>query len=250
MKNVVLVGVTLAFAATPLPVRCEDAGADPDAVIQRHFEAIGGREKVAALRDRISTGNLSVMGMTGRIEIREKVPNKIHQLVDMGVVRVETWFDGEQGYREDPMQGSGPFEGEELEDARNTYVIAPLLTYRERGWKARYGGESEVEGSHVSVVELVDHRERVIRYFFDQQTHLLRKVVAPVPSREGGGEQEIVLSDVREVEGVKFPFKLIRTTPAMTVEVEFDSIETNTGLPDDVFRRPEPEPAASAPGAN
>lgn len=250
MKNVVWVGLILAFAAAPLPARCEEASADADAIIQRHFEAIGGREKVAALRDRTSKGNLAVMGMTGRIEIREKVPNKIHQLVDMGVVRVETWFDGEQGYREDPMQGSGPFEGEELEDARNTYVIAPLLSYRERGWKARSGGESEVEGSAVSVVEVVDHRERLIRYFFDQQTYLLRKVIAPIPAREGGGEQEIVLSDVREVEGVKFPFKLVRTTPAMTVEVVFDSIEVNTGIPDDAFRHPEPEPAASDAGGS
>jgi hypothetical protein len=250
MRNIVLTAMILTLAVAPLPASGQEAGAGPDAVIERYFEAIGGREKVAALRDRTSKGNLAVMGMTGTIEIREKVPNKVYTLVDVGVARLETWFDGEKGYRDDPMQGSGPMGEEELEDLRDSYVIAPLLNYRDHGWTVRSGGEGEVEGSPASIVEVVDKRERVTKYFFDRQTHVLRKVVAPIPAREGGGEQEIVVSDLREVAGVKFPFKLVRATPAMTVEVTFDSIEANTGLADDVFRRPEPEPAATASEGN
>lgn len=250
MKNIVWAGLTLALVFTLLPAKEQDAGENPDAVVERYFEAIGGREKLAELRDRTSKGSLSVMGMTGTIEIREKVPNKVHTLVDMGVVRLETWFDGEKGYREDPMQGSGPMGEEELEDLRDSYVIAPLLNYRERGWTLRAGGEATVEGSPATIVEVADKRGRVTKYFFDRETHLLRKVIAPIPAREGGGEQELVISDVREVAGVKFPFKLVRTTPAMTVEVTLESIEVNTGLTDDAFRRPEPEPASGGSVGN
>jgi hypothetical protein len=51
---------------------------------------------------------------------------------------------------------------------------------------------------------------------------------------------EIGFSDYRDVKGVKFPFKIVNTTSAMTLEIGFDSIEVNTGLADTVFQHSSP----------
>jgi len=225
---ILLVWTSVAAAESP----------DPDQVIERYLEAIGGRQALEAIQDRTLKGKLSAFGMPGTMELHEKRPNKMHQFIDMGMVQIEVWFDGEKGYRNDPMQGAGPFTDEDTEEAKANYVISPLANYRERGLKARYVETANVGERPAHVVELTDPRGKAVRFYFDSASHEIVKLVAPLPAREGTGEQEIALSDYREVAGVRFPFKLVRTTATMTVEIETESLEVNTNLDDALFRPP------------
>ncbi len=211
-----------------------------DEIIESHIQAAGGREALAAIQDRTMKGTLTVMGMTGKMEWHEKIPNKIHQTVDMGMTVSEVWFDGETGYRNDPMQGPGPFSEEEVDEWKQIYVISPMLTYKERGEKARYNRTEELHSRQAHVVEFTDPQDKKVTMWFDASNYEIVKIIAPLPSREGPGEQEILFSDYSEVAGVRFPFKIVRSTSAMQVEIALDSIEVNTGLEDSVFRHQVP----------
>jgi hypothetical protein len=42
--------------------------------------------------------------------------------------------------------------------------------------------------------------------------------------------------DYRDVKGLKFPFKMARSTSAMAVEMVIDSVEVNAGIADTAFQ--------------
>jgi len=207
-----------------------------DQVIESYLQAVGGEKALAAIQDRTLKGTLSVFGMSGTLLWQEKVPNKMHQMIDMGMAKVESWFDGNQGYRMDPNRGDGPYSAQEVEEAKGNYVICPFLGYKERGFKLHYLKTEKVGDSEADVVEGPDAKGKVTTYYFDKSTHYLVQIVSPLPANEGSGNQELKFSDYRDVKGVKFPFKLVRATSALTVEMVFDSIEVNTGLADTVFQ--------------
>lgn len=233
-----LVGITLFYLATGMLSSPGAYGQEvsADQIIESYLQAVGGQQALAAIQDRTSKGTLSVFGMFGTLLMQEKVPNKAHQLIDMGMAKVETWFDGNQGYRIDPNRGDGPFSAEEVEGAKDNRVIFPFLDYKEQGLKLRYLKSEKVGDSDADVVEGTDAKGKVTTYYFDKATHYLVKTIAPLPPNEGSGTQEITASDYRDVKGVKFPFKIVLTTSALTLEMVFDSIEVNTGLAETVFQ--------------
>jgi zinc protease len=223
-----------------------DASLEPQQIIESYLKAIGGRHALAAIHDRTVKGTIEVAGLSGTIETQQKTPNKMHQVVDLSVAQSEQWFDGEKGYRVDPMQGESPFSDEDVEEAKQNFIMSPFLDYEQRGIKARFVGKEKLDDKEVLVVEMKDPKGKTSTYSFDAATYYLVKIVSPMPAREGTGDQEILLSDYREVGGIKYAFKITRSTPAISVDIVVDSIEVNTGLEDSVFRHQESESVAPA----
>jgi hypothetical protein len=217
---------------------------DPVDIIVSHLKAIGGKDAVAAVHDKKMKGTITITGMSpapivGSIETQQKAPNMIHQYVDVGVAQSESWFDGEKGYRVDPLRGAGPYSDVEVEEAKQVLVMSPFLNYQERGTTTRFVGKDNVGGQETLMVELKNTKGTITTYYFDAATYYLVKFVAPLPAAEGTGEQSFLLSDYREVQGVKHAFKVTRSTSTMTVDIAFDSIQVNTGLDDSIFRHKE-----------
>jgi hypothetical protein len=235
-KTLLIAFFCLATGCLLSPNAYAQAEVSADQVFESYFQATGGSPALASIQDRTLNGTVSVFGMSGTILWHEKVPNKTHQLFDMGMAKVEMWFDGNQGYRIDPNRGDGPYSAEEIEEAKDNPVISPLLGAKERGLKFRYVKIDKVGDKEADVVEATDPKGRVITYYFDKATHYLVQIVTPIPESRGGGSMEVGFSDYRDVKGVKFPFKIVNTTTAMTFEMVFDSIEVNTGLADTVFQ--------------
>lgn len=228
--------VCLTIAVMDGVARSEEEILSADQIVEHYLQAMGGHEGLASIRDRTLKGSFTVFDMAGIVEWHEKVPNKMHQLYDVGTTGLEVWFDGEQGYRIDPSWGPSPFSDEEVEDARSNYVIAPLLRYKERGVTARYVGIERIDDREAHVVEFTDASGKVSTRYFDTSNYYLIRQVSPLARWEGIGNREILFSDYREVGRVKFPFKLTRIDPEFTIEIIVESIEVNTGLDDSIFR--------------
>ena len=239
MYKRIMLSVVFCLATGPLSLSVAFGQENPsgDKIVESYLQALGGQKALAAIQDRTSKGSFTVFGMTGTLLAHEKVPNKSHQLIDMGMAKVETWFDGTQGYRINPTKGDGPFTAEEIAQAKNNFAISPFLTYKDRGVKLRYVKKEKVGASDADVVEATDAEGKVITYYFDAANHYLVKMVAPVPDSDGGGSLELEFSDYRDVSGVKFPCKTVGTTTALIFETVVDSIEVNTGLADTVFQQ-------------
>ena len=236
-KMLVITLLGLATGLVSLPGAYGQENVSAEQVIESHLQAVGGEKAMAAIQDRTLKGGMSVMGMFGTMVWHEKAPNKMHQMMDLGFAKIETWFDGNQGYRMDPNRGDGPYSAQEVEEAKGNKVGgSPFVGYKGGGLKLRYVKRDRVGDNPVDVVEITDPKGKVTTYYFDTATHYVVQMVFPVPASQGTGNQELQFSDYRDVKGVKFPFKIVSTTTAASVEMTFDSIEVNTGLADTVFQ--------------
>jgi hypothetical protein len=236
--------ISVALGGYNLPAIAGEKDPDPSAIIESHLKAMGGREAVAAIHDKTSKGTITISGvspapLTGTITTQQKSQNMIHQSIDLGVAQTEIWFDGEKGFHVDPLKGVGPYSETEIEEAKQTFVMSPFLNYQERGLKASYEGKDTVEGRETLVVKLHDPKGVMTTFYFDASTFLVVKLIAPLPASEGEGEQNVLLTDYRDLGGVKQAFKITRSSSAMTVVITWDSVQMNTGLDDSVFRRKE-----------
>jgi hypothetical protein len=181
---------------------------DPSSIIESHLKAMGGREAIAAIHDKTTKGTMTISGLspaplTGTITIQQKSMNMIHQYIDLGMAQTENWFDGEKGYHVDPLKGPGPYSDTEIDEAKQVFVMSPFLNYKERGLKVSYEGKDTVNGKETLVVKLRDPKGIINTFYFDASTYYLVKLIAPLPAAEGTGEQSVLLSDYREVGGLK-----------------------------------------------
>lgn len=100
-----------------------DTAALPSArtIIDRHIDAIGGRQALAAHKSSRLRGsmNMPANGMTGKLEIMAARPNKsILRLSIEGVGDIEEGFDGTRGWSVSPMTGPMLTTGPELEERK------------------------------------------------------------------------------------------------------------------------------------
>jgi hypothetical protein len=130
---VVLASATLLGAQLPAPARPPGSRTNPAAaatdatlpsarsILDRHLEAIGGREAVLSHSSTAARGTLSMpaAGMTGTLEIYAAKPNKSFLKISLGGVGFVTeGFDGTHGWAESPMTGPMLLEGKQLEEKR------------------------------------------------------------------------------------------------------------------------------------
>ena len=113
-------------AQAPVPKveqKAADTAALPSArsIIDRHIEAIGGRQALAGHKSSRLRGSMSMPanGMTGKLEIMAARPNKtILRLSIEGVGDIEEAFDGTRGWSVSPMTGPMLTTGAELEERK------------------------------------------------------------------------------------------------------------------------------------
>ena len=74
--------------------------------------------------------------------------------------------------------------------------------------------------------------------FFSKKSGLLVKMTATMPTQMGPMPMESLLSDYREVQGVKRPFKLGVIAGGQTAEMVFEKWTINTAIPPTVFDLP------------
>lgn len=221
-----------------------------DAVVEKHLAAIGGRDALAKLTSRKSTGTvtLSTQGgeFSGPIELDVKPPNKSRVLmtidlasVGAGQMIIEQRFDGTTAYATNSMQGDTPVSAKQADNMRNAAFPTPLLGYKDRGAKLEQLPGEKLQGKDAIVLLLTPAAGAPVRMFFDPDTFLIVRTATTinVPQIGGDVEQTTDVSDYRPVDGVKLPFRVVMTNPAQTVAISLTKIEHNVAIDDATFAK-------------
>ncbi len=104
------------------PAEAEAALPSARSILDRHLEAIGGREAVLSHTSSHATGTLSVpsAGITGTLEVFAAAkPNRMLVKIALGGVgEVMEGFDGVNAWSVSPMTGAMVLQGKQLEDKK------------------------------------------------------------------------------------------------------------------------------------
>ena len=247
MKNRILAScLSLVFVVAAIGTAASAQTAD--AVVDKHLAALGGREALAKLTSRKSTGTVTMStpggDVSGPVELLVKAPNKTRLLMTIDLtslgaaaMTIEQRFDGTVAYATNSMQGETPISAKQIDNMRNAVFPTPLLGYKEKGAKLELAPNEKVQGRDAIVLVLTPTTGSPIRLFLDPQTYLVFRTATTVNSPQLGGdvEQTTELSDYRTVDGVKVAFRVVTSNPAQTLTIAMTKVEHNVAIDDAMF---------------
>ena len=203
------------------------AGVTATTVIDKYFEAIGGKDKVAAVKTVMSVSNAKVQGIEITLTSKSAAPNKASVVVTgMGQTFSKQIFDGTKGYSEDQGRRKD-LEGKELEEAK-----ARKSPFEDEAYKAGTLDRIEpVDGNNAYVIKYND-----TEVFYDVKSGLKIKSLRTVKSPQGEIKVPTTFGDYKEVNGVKFPHKTNVKQGPMDLNFVIKEIKVNEGVTDADFK--------------
>ena len=209
-------------------------GITAESVVEDYITAIGGREKLSGVKDKILKLKSSAEGMNLSLTIAQKKPNKLYQELDFSVGKQVTVFNGEKG----KIEGMGQvqnIDGELLEDLKYQSSLHPFLYYSENGVQMNLVGIENIDGSDAYKIELTASNGKKYVHYYDVESGYKLREISSINTPQGSFTQIIDMGDYRETEGIMEPFILKQTMGPRTIELTVESIKYNTDLPDSMF---------------
>ncbi|WP_028889835.1 M16 family metallopeptidase [Tenacibaculum ovolyticum] len=210
--------------AMTLPI---PAGITASSVVDKYFDAIGGKNKVAAVKSVKISSEAKVQGMQLNLVQKSAAPNKSSIVISMaGNVMQKIIFDGTKGYQEARGQKK-ELAGKELEAAKKNISLFSDEAYR----KGTLDRIEPINGKKTYVIKL-DKKE----IFYDMESGLKLKEVSTVKGPQGEVKDPVEFSNYKEVNGVKFPYLMVRSMGPMKLNFEVKEIKINEGVSDADFQ--------------
>jgi hypothetical protein len=141
-------------------------------------------------------------------------------------------FDGTNGWMQ---MGPQTVDATDQMKDRQLYGFDLLRRAGQPGFTARSLPDEPVGGKPAHVVELSDAQGHATRFYLDPAT----KQVIKVGFESGGQKLEALLSDYRDVDGVKVPFKVdVVQDGAAIMKVELSEVQVNPPVDAALFKKP------------
>ncbi len=190
-KNILRSG--LGFFLFSLSLSLSAVAQTADEIIQRHIEALGGKDKLNSL-SAIYLEGVSVM-QDGR-EIGSKlwkVNNRLYrQEINFGMGEMVMIVTPSQGWRSNPRNG-GNFEamsGDQLKTLQMQLDLAgPFVDYAAKGYTAEWLGQDTVGGSPCYKIRMTNKDGLAITYSIDAKTAYVARETRKGNGPFGGGRR-------------------------------------------------------------
>ncbi|CAI8262441.1 MAG: putative zinc protease [Polaribacter sp. SA4-10] len=203
-------------------------GMTAEKVVNKYIEAIGGKEKVMAVKTVMMVSNATVQGTPLLMTMKASAPNKTSQVISvMGNTFQKAVFDGKIGYEESRGQRK-VLEGDDLEKAKNKNALFGDLNY--------------TSGELVRIEPLEGKNAIVLKYlgkeiFYDMTSGLKVKSVETVKTPDGKEVKvPTTFSDYKEVNGILFPHAVGQKSGPMDLNFTISEIKINEGVTDEDFK--------------
>jgi zinc protease len=210
-----------------------DAGtlARGKALLQRAQQAVGGADKLAAVKDvmQVAEATMAAPGGQGAMKVKSTTywiaPGILRQDNELPFGKMAAFWDGKEGWLSTP-QGTAALpppvvkqiQGEAF---RRLYVL--LLSDRDP--------ERTVSAVNENTVEISNKSGDSVRLEFDPATGLPSKLFYQSPGMGGAPVQSTsTLSDFREVGGLRLPHKFVQEQGGQKSEGTVTEIKINSGL--------------------
>ncbi len=234
--------IVLYAACFSISTHAEEQMMDPYQILKKHYEEIGGFEKVKAQQGIYAEGDFFLVGgdLKGTLRRWEEKPLKMRQEIDLGVVKMIVGDNGEFPWQVDAN--------------RKVMVQKDDITLKEREVKGlmerfehldpasehfilSYDGTQDITGETCHVVTIKnDISETIMKQYFSTSTFYLMKEVSAGIDRE----EHTVFSDHRSVNGMVVPFCEEREILPMGQKqrIEYSKYELDTDIDPRLFEPP------------
>ena len=198
-----------------------------ETVVNKYFEAIGGKDKAKAVKTTMMVANATIQGTPLVMTVKAALPNKILQEISvMGNTMQKTIFNGTTGYSSSRGKKKD-MTIEEVTKAKAENTIFKDLAYS--------------SGKLIRIEPLDGKNAIVLKYndseiYYDMTSGLKVKEVK-TSKMPNGKEVKVptVFSNYKEVNGIKFPHSIEVKSGPMNLNFIVKEIKTNEGVSDADF---------------
>jgi outer membrane lipoprotein-sorting protein len=222
-----------------------------DDVINKHFEAMGGRDKVANLKTMKLVCSVEIApGMKAPITMYFVNGKSMRVEVEVQGMKILSAVDGDSGWAINPMSGKKDAERmnpDEIKEAKDQMDLSgPLFNYKEKGNTVELLGKEDMEGTEVYKIKVGKKNGDMQYDFVDAETYLLLKETTTHKSADKETSGDVLFSDYRKVDGLMFAYSMENreTGSAQGQVLKVESVEINPSIDKNMFKMPPPQPAA------
>jgi outer membrane lipoprotein-sorting protein len=232
-----------------------------DEIVKKALDARGGADKIRAVQSERITGRLtSAQGVEGGFTLELKRSYKMRTEISVDGQKIIRVYDGRSaGWTINPFTENKDVQPMSAEDLKSiteeSDMDGPLVDYKSKGHQVELVGKEDLDGKAVYRLKLTTKNGDVRSYLIDASTFLTTKWVGLRKIGDRDFPWESVLSDYREVQGLKYPFKIEQGSPGTDLKqtLTTEKIEIDPPLDDSRFAKPAvPDAPATAtpPPAN
>ncbi len=213
-----------------------------EAVFDKYIEATGGKAGYEKLNAVSMHGTMELAGQAikGDITIITARPDKLDIVLDLsGIGKFRSAAGGGNAWDVSPIQGPRILDGEERDlRLRNAHIDA-YVQWRETYGDVKVDGEDTIDGKDCwRLLAKPPKASKPETLWFDKQTGLVVKTTTTIFTAGSEVTAQSLPSDYRDVNGMKFPFKLRQIVGPQTIEMTFDQVKLNPDLPPGQFEPP------------
>jgi outer membrane lipoprotein-sorting protein len=211
-------------------------------ILDKMIDAQGGRKALAAIKDTTIAANIELaqQGMSGTMTIYQKEPNKMRMDIEIAGMIMTSAFDGEKGWRTDPMSGGATIElsGRELEDIKKQALGNDSFMNPEKfGITYALQGKEKIQDKEYLVLQQAYSDGQKATMYVDPATYLIYKSKAKVIQMGMEMDSETVFGDYKKVgDTVAAHSMTIFQSGAEAVKMTFTTITFNTDIQDSLFK--------------
>jgi photosystem II stability/assembly factor-like uncharacterized protein len=230
-------------------------GLGVDEVVARHLQALGGDDKLLAIKTLRLTGKATFGGGDGTVEAAWGQVQKRDAGAGIPAIRNEVTLQGltavdagsaKEGWSLDPFEGRREPRRASADEVKglgqDADLDGPLLGWKEKGHKVEYLGTEDVDGTPAHKLRIRLKDGDVVYDFLDPQHFLLIREVRERHIRGAERVSETDLGNYAQVAGVWLPFSVEsgRKGRPRSARYAIEHAEVNVPIDDAVFQMPAP----------
>jgi len=208
-------------------------GVSAETVLSAYLDAIGGMEKLDAVKDLTINSTMSISGMPMEATSVSKRMRPHYLFNEMSVAGMgtiqKTVYDGKTA-KVSGMGGSQELSGEEASSARDQATLFSESKYAEMGYTLSLSSIQFVDGEKAYALEVETPNGDKSTEYYSVESGLKLKEETSVDGPEGPLTVSVSFSDYREVEGLMLPFSQTINQGGQKIEMSVQSILVNSGL--------------------
>lgn len=215
-----------------------------DDIINKHIEAIGGKDKINNIKSVQMESVMTVMGneapMTTTILNGKGYRNEI----DFNGTKIVQVVTDKGGWMVNPMMGASDptaMPDDQFKVSKDQITIGgPLLDYASKGYTVELKGKEKVGSTDAYKIVMTSADKHSTTFYFDPTTYYILKAVTAVNMNGQEAENTTTFSDYRKTDaGYVLPYSLeIASSMGFTMTANVKKVDVNKDVDPKIFEMP------------
>jgi hypothetical protein len=240
--------------AQPVPDKAPDEEAatptnlpPAEQIFAKYADALGGAAAIGKLSTRVEKGTVDLSGRQFPIDILSKSPGKRLSVIHLPNGDSMTAYDGTSGWTSAPHGPVREIPAPEVASAQLEADLQLPLHLKQFFSDLRTGKPEKIGDHDVNVVSGLSAGQPAAKFYFDEQSGLLLRVLRYVDSPLGRNPTQIDYADYRDQGGVKVPFQRTIARPGSHFTIRIEQAQNNVPVDDAKFARVAEPPKPPSP---